>query len=364
MKIPWERSKADIGLDTLGEAAADWVARWKSGLAAEEERELDFWLSADPSHRAAFEKSKFAWMFMEKPRLAGRSDEAMRAVARSRAAHSRAVRRRVLGISLIGVAAATAVAVILLPLRRAAVPAVLSGESAESVVVKPNSETLPDGSVVELNSGAEISVQFTPSERGVRLIRGEAHFAVAKNPSRPFVVTAGGVQVRAVGTAFDVLLGADAVDVLVTEGKVSIDHSKDGAIPGGPASVQTPATMGASAGEVAPPTTLAAGQRLVVAINSETAPSVVPVTAPEIDRDLAWRSLRVEFNRTSLSDALAIFNRGNRIQLSLADPELGGIRIGGVFWANDPEGFVRLIESSASLKSVHLPDGRIVLQRP
>ena len=54
---------------------------------------------------------------------------------------------------------------------------------------------------------------------------GEAYFTVAKNPGRPFVVAAGGVGVRAVGTAFNVRLDSDAVEVLVTEGRVQVSRS-------------------------------------------------------------------------------------------------------------------------------------------
>src|SRR5260370_1274200 len=63
---------------------------------------------------------------------------------------------------------------------------------------------------------------------GVRLTRGEAHLAVAKDSSRPFIVTAGGVSVRAVGTAFNVRRVEQRVEVFVTEGKVRIDSAAKG----------------------------------------------------------------------------------------------------------------------------------------
>jgi transmembrane sensor len=57
----------------------------------------------------------------------------------------------------------------------------------------------------------------------VVLERGEAHFQVAKNPARPFVVVARGVEIRAVGTAFSVGLESTRVEVLVTEGQVAVE---------------------------------------------------------------------------------------------------------------------------------------------
>ncbi len=82
--------------------------------------------------------------------------------------------------------------------------------------------TLADGSVAELNASSEIKVNYTPADRRVQLVRGEAHFTVAKNKERPFWVQAGTVKVRAVGTAFDVRITEREIDVLVTEGKVTL----------------------------------------------------------------------------------------------------------------------------------------------
>ena len=58
---------------------------------------------------------------------------------------------------------------------------------------------LVDGSVVNLNVGTDVQVALTPSARRVTLTAGEAHFAVAHDTARPFIVTAGGVVVTSVG---------------------------------------------------------------------------------------------------------------------------------------------------------------------
>ena len=108
---------------------------------------------------------------------------------------------------------------------------------------------LDDGSVAELNRGAEIEVNYTVAERRVVLRRGEALFTVAKNPARPFVVRAGGVDVRAVGTAFNVKLAGPNLEVLVTEGTVHVSQ-------------QTPATSASAPTELTMLAALTAGQEL------------------------------------------------------------------------------------------------------
>src|SRR5690606_28492859 len=51
----------------------------------------------------------------------------------------------------------------------------------------------------------------------------EALFDVAKDPSRPFIVSVNGAEVRAVGTAFNIRLRADVVELTVTEGVAAVD---------------------------------------------------------------------------------------------------------------------------------------------
>ena len=47
-----------------------------------------------------------------------------------------------------------------------------------------NSITLVDGSVIQLNTGSRIHVNFVDNQRTVSLMAGEVHFEVAKDTSR------------------------------------------------------------------------------------------------------------------------------------------------------------------------------------
>ena len=63
--------------------------------------------------------------------------------------------------------------------------------------------TLVDGSEISLNTDSVVEISYSAARRAVVLRRGQALFHVAKDKSRPFVVTAGDRLVTAVGTAFD-----------------------------------------------------------------------------------------------------------------------------------------------------------------
>ena len=204
---------------------------------------------------------------------------------------------------------------------------------------------LDDGSTLELNSASAVRVQFTAAERHVKLESGEAHFAVAHDTARPFIVSAGGIAVRAVGTAFNVryATGGD-IEVTVTEGKVRIGQS-------GPSS---------SAAESAP--LVSAGQRIVLPHHAPL-PAVEQVDPAALRAALAWQSRLADFAEAPLADVIARFNARSRIQLLIADETLADRRIGGTFALDEAEAFVRLLERDGEIIGERRGETEIHLRR-
>lgn len=213
----------------------------------------------------------------------------------------------------------------------------------------PRKEILDDGTIVELRDGARLVVDFTAEVRRVRLVSGEAHFKVAKNPQRPFVVEAGGIDVRAVGTAFGVQLSAQAVEILVTEGRVVVEKPAE-------ATSTEAAPRAHSFGMVD------AGNKVIVEFARPLAlVPVVPVTPPEIDERLAWRAPRLELNATPLAQALTFFNQHSGVRLTLADPEIGKLELSGSIRADNAEPLLHLLRHEFDLEADRYP-GEIVLR--
>ncbi len=84
---------------------------------------------------------------------------------------------------------------------------------------------LSDGSIVWLNAGSslEISEEFGKNARNVRLM-GEAFFQVAKDSKRPFTVATKALDVRVLGTSFNVSCYPEnpATVVSLVDGQVEI----------------------------------------------------------------------------------------------------------------------------------------------
>jgi transmembrane sensor len=322
----------------LRDTAARWTIRRDRGLSAAEAIEFELWLAADPRHAAAMRRAGGAWT-----RLDRLPDSAAQA-AHAEAARRRGFWRRTAAATALAAAAALAFAAVRFFPRAAPAPTPASAPAG------PRSLVLADGSRVHLNAGAAITEEFSAAERRVRLVRGEAHFEVARNAARPFVVRAGSVAVRAVGTAFNVTLQSAAVEVLVTEGVVQLDAT---------------ATATASA-RAEPIPLLNPGQRAVVALAPVSPAAAVVVTSAstgEMARALAWQEPLLRLGGATLAELAAGFEARTGRRVVLADPALATLRLGGRFRADDIEGFASLLATTLGIDVERAADGAIVLRK-
>ncbi|HZK97202.1 MAG TPA: FecR domain-containing protein [Prolixibacteraceae bacterium] len=86
---------------------------------------------------------------------------------------------------------------------------------------------LSDGSVVHLNYGSRIKYpQFFSGDTRKVVLTGEGYFKVAHNPQKPFIVKAGNLNIKAVGTTFNVMAYSDnnIIETTLVEGKVILDQ--------------------------------------------------------------------------------------------------------------------------------------------
>lgn len=323
-RSPHHPSSAEIDA-----VASDWILRHESPLTVAERAEFDRWQAADSRHRAAVDRLSQTWALLDQPRQAGRATEMVQALS------LRAKRRRRKTVSAVVALAGMFGAGVLwqtADFRRPVEPARIA-----TVVVMPEVRVLPDGGRVELKPGAEISIDYGGKLRRVVLHRGEALFHVMENKERPFVVTAGNVDVRAVGTVFLVTTGSRHVDVVVTHGRVAVEPT---------GSAQHEPVHRTESPLIEPASTLVdAGMRVTVQLERPaTGSDVVAISPIEIADRLAWCGPRVEFNGTALADAVALMNRHSKLRLVVDDPMLAKLPVNGLFRADNTETLVRLLE--------------------
>ena len=327
--------------DAIESAAAEWLIRREDGLTPGDEAAFAAWRAADPAHEAAVQRTERALALIEElpavqaPLLARLTPETP--IVRPSSFRW--------PVWLGGLAAALVVAAgvwLLLP------PGAAASQHYATAALRQQQVALGDGSVLNLNVSTQVQVAITPEARRITLTAGEAHFAVAHDTTRPFIVTAGDVAVRAVGTAFSVRLGDQGVEVLVTEGKVEITRGSDTANKVLPA--DHPFLV---AGEL----TFIASDELAAAAKVERVP------ADALQAAVRWHSQVMTFMDLPLRDAVTLFNRRNAQQLVLSDPVLGERKIGGTFAADQVEAFVRLLVEDGDIAVERRTVDEIVLRR-
>jgi transmembrane sensor len=200
----------------------------------------------------------------------------------------------------------------------------------ETLVGEQRAVKLDDGSLVHLNTRSRIEVRFDERAREVRLLEGEALFVVESDTQRPFRVLSGSAVVQVLGTEFNVYRHAQSTTVSVVKGRVKVSDQL----------------------------VLSEGEGAEVARTG----AVSKQPATKVARAVVWRQRQLSFDHDSLAYVAEQFNRYNRLQIRIMDPEVGQRELEGVFNADQPEallGFLALdenlkIERDADSVSVYL----------
>ncbi|MFC6185219.1 FecR family protein [Pseudoxanthomonas japonensis] len=199
----------------------------------------------------------------------------------------------------------------------------------------PRNVDLPDGSRIDLDAGSEVVVQFSSQRRQVELVRGQAYFAVARDPARPFEVRADGALAQALGTHFSVAKRNEGIRVIVSEGRVQVSDLR--------------AHGDGIANHVVQ---LAANQSATL---REGGPLDGPV---ELDAasTLAWLQGKVTYRSETLGNVVADLNRYSRRPIILEDATLAQMRVTGRWSTGDLDVWLDSVAQALSLSVVRRQD--------
>jgi len=325
--------------EPIEEAAVRWFTRQQSGAWNEaEQASLDAWLEENVAHRIQYLRIKHVWDKTDSMKALGAGVPAGAIPPRGswgdkrflRGGGSVAAAPRVLshdGMSAkprprIPFFAAAAALLVLAGSIYLFYAGLFAGTRYSTPVGGIQTVALADGSQATLNTDTSLRVILGDRERQIRLNSGEAFFEVAKDSKRPFVVYVDNKRVMAVGTKFAVRRNNDDVQVVVTEGRVKLDHSS---------------------GESSPPVAfLDAG---TIARTSKSEVMVRRNVQSEAEKLLSWRIGYVSFDNVPLGEAAVELNRYNARKIVIDDPAIAALRIGGNFRSNNTDAFLDLLQS-------------------
>jgi transmembrane sensor len=292
--------------DDIDDIAAQWVLRQDRGaLSPQEQRDLDAWLESSSRHRGAFVRAQAMWFDLDRVAALNVGSSTPKQPVERRPEFARAA-----SVAAVLLAAATLFA---------ATQTYLSGREATELG-EMRRIALDDGSAVALNTASVMQVKFGRDQRRIVLRRGEASFQVAHDMQRPFIVQAGDVSVRAVGTAFNVRMLEDGgVGVVVTDGVVEI--TRNGA-------------------------TVAQGpqkQRVVrnheVIAEAHEPLATVAISENDLTRRLAWKEGQLVFDGEPLDQAVTEVNRYAATPVRIESEHLAARSFVGVFRTGDARAF-------------------------
>lgn len=322
-------SMKDRSLDADAQALR-WYSRHSlQTLSSLERAALERWL-ADPAHRAAWDRIDAPARLLAEGAAASEMLELRSAALAQIAGHA--------GFRLPYLAAIAAALILVLIGTWALLP--LSSDGMGMPVTRyatrigeHRSIQIADGSILTLNTGTILEVRMTAERREVRLLKGQALFKVAKDPSRPFDVLVADRRITALGTMFDVRLDTrQRISVLLAEGSVEVAplrlHGLRALVPSLSRERLTP------------------GERL-----STTDSGLVEIVNDDVERDLAWRKGQMIFRDDPLSLAVNEMNRFTTRQLLIDDPRIAALPLSGVFSTDRPDDFIAAITAFYPLKT-------------
>lgn len=200
--------------------------------------------------------------------------------------------------------------------------------------------TLRDGSRVTLDADSALNVDFTANRRSLNLARGEAFFEVMRDPTRPFVVSASGTQVRAIGTEFDVRIADRRMVVAVVEGAVQLTSPETRPSGFGAGDAKPPG------GTDGPPDPLpeseiriTAGQAVAYVDDK----GVERLSNSDSSLATAWLGGRRQYRNEPLKDVLADVDRYTGKRFEVANTATGELQFTGTLDLNNSDAWLRAL---------------------
>ena len=337
---------ATSGVDAIRDQAIAWRMRREAGTLSPAEAEaFRTWLAQASEHQDAYAAADELWAasgeLERHPLFAETRDWAERASRRTdltRRGMAAAFAAMAIGLGGVGVYLQV-------------MPKPLVDQSFRTAVGQQATVTLPDGSQLTLNTDTVVRTRADEGRRLVYLDKGQAFFKVAKDPRHPFVVSAAGRTVTALGTQFDVRVDHGELKVVLVEGRVRVQSAR-------PAAARVSGGEAGSASAAPPPmaTDMSAGSQLVAVDDREWR-----LTPTNVTRETSWLKGQLVFDDEPLAGIVEEMNRYSARKM-IVDPRLAQRRLSGNFTPGDVHGFSQALRAAglADLRDGADGDIRIV----
>jgi len=211
-------------------------------------------------------------------------------------------------------------------------PYISSNKGIETRFVIPSGQTgeiqLPDGTVVWMNSGTVLSYSpdFSPTNRSIRL-EGEAFFSVKHDSIHPFVVKTTSVNIKVLGTSFNVEAYNDSLhqtNTTLVSGKVEIQDLKN--------------------------------QKLAQLVPGQIArfskqKGEIKIATVDTSFYTCWKNGYIMFNNSPLEEIIQKMERWYNVKFVIQNPKIKNLRYSGTILRGKPiDQILEIMKITANIK--------------
>jgi transmembrane sensor len=322
--------KININKDPMDEASS-WITRLDRGLSNQELGELKAWLQVSHTHLETFMQLAELWDKMESlSQLSELFPHKPQDVPHKKA-HILAWAASFIFASLFSMGVWLNTDIFL---GQGTAQIVQFTNQYETKVGEQSTFFLQDKTKIKLNTNSLVKVTYTDRQRVFELLRGEMHVAVAHNKKKPLSVYAGSNIIQAVGTSFNVELGSEDVELIVTDGKVLVSDINSQTI--SPLKLKNVHLSAKSF-------SVSKGQKAQLKA-SQT--SIIGSDERKLASDLAWQQGNLIFRGESLFDAMREVSRYTNYQFYFGDEDTKKLQIAGLFKTSDISSLLAALESN------------------
>lgn len=294
----------------IDEMAASWFVKAQEGMSASDRHAFEQWLNVNPAHQKAYQAFEGLWTELD-----GLAPQPC----------TKAYKKLWWGYACVAALVCIAIGVF----QWNAFSTRL--ELAQNVVTPIGAMreyTLSDGTHLFLDTDSNATIEYYAHKRFINLHHGQIALHVSKDAARPFWVDAKNVQVRVIGTIFEVRHVEDDVRISVEEGSVEVSYKRpfDGAL------------------------IKLASLRAKDQITLDERGFVRSTTKMQNDSVAPWRNGRLVFDKTSLEDALFEFERYGAKPALIASEDVASMPLSGSFEIERFGSFLELLPKALPVK--------------
>jgi ferric-dicitrate binding protein FerR (iron transport regulator) len=199
---------------------------------------------------------------------------------------------------------------------------------------------LPDGTIVKLNSGSSITFPTTfigMDRRNVKL-SGEAHFVVSKNEKQPFIVELDKMQVKVLGTTFNVeaYKNNSVITIALVEGKITLQQKTDNHV-----------------------TDLIEMNPHQVACYNQKTNQLLRKTEDDLSKYTAWTEGKIVFSDDAVHTVMEKLENWYNVDIRIVDKKLEAYRFTGTFCDEPLEQVLNLLNLTSKMKHTIIPTTKL-----